>query len=151
MKKIAPCLWFNGKAEQAMKFYKSIFKDAKVLSVYRRDGEVLLVRFRLLDQEIFGLNGGPRFKATPAFSLYVFCKTQKEVDYYWKKLLSGGGKESHCGWLTDKFGISWQICPEAMIKFLHHRDRKKSERAFQAMLKMSKLDIAVLKKAFDGK
>jgi len=155
MPSIAPFLWFDDNAEQAMKFYLSIFKGGKVLSVSRmgpgKKAKVMGVSFRILGQTFHGLNGGPHFKFNEAVSMYVACKTQKEVDSYWKKLTAGGGSESRCGWLKDKFGLSWQIIPEVLPKLLSHPDPEKARRAVQAMMGMAKIDIEGLKRAVSGK
>jgi predicted 3-demethylubiquinone-9 3-methyltransferase (glyoxalase superfamily) len=155
MPAISPFLWFDDNAEQAMKFYVSIFKGGKVLSVSRmgtgKQAKVMGVSFRILGQTFHGLNGGSLFKFNEAVSMYVSCKTQKEVDYYWKKLTSGGGEESRCGWLKDKFGLSWQIIPDVLPKLLSHPDPAKAQRAMQAMLGMAKIDIEGLKRAAAGK
>lgn len=158
MPKITPFLWFDKQAEEAAKFYTSIFKKSKVKKVTRSPGEspagsegsVLVVDFQVNGQDLTAMNGGPGHPLTDAFSLSVLCDTQKEVDYYWKRLTQGG-KEVACGWLVDKYGLSWQITPKAMIKMLQSKDRVKAGRAFQAMMKMVKLDIKALKKAYDGK
>src|SRR6202035_3012377 len=138
MKKITPFLWFDGKAEEAMKFYVSIFKNAKILGPNR---------FELEGQEFLVLNGGPQFTFTPAISFFVNCETQQEVDDLWEKL-SEGGEKRRCGWLKDKYGISWQIIPSVLGKFMHDKDPQKSKRVRQAMLKMDKLEIEGLKKAY---
>jgi predicted 3-demethylubiquinone-9 3-methyltransferase (glyoxalase superfamily) len=158
MQKIAPCLWFDANAEEAMNFYLSIFKNSKVLSVLRHGeagpgpkGSVLAVSFLLDGTEIMALNGGPHFQITPAISLFVKCETQAEVDYFWEKLLAGGGKTQQCGWLTDKYGVSWQIVPTVLGEMLQDKDAAKAQRAMQAMLQMVKLDIAALKKAYEGR
>jgi predicted 3-demethylubiquinone-9 3-methyltransferase (glyoxalase superfamily) len=156
MQKITTFLWFDKEAEQAAKFYCSIFKKSKILGITRNLGapgvttDVLTVQFRLGDQEYVALNGGPTFKFTEAISLMINCKDQKEVDYYWDKLLAGGGKESACGWLKDKYGLSWQVTPTILMKMIADKDRKKAKRAFEAMMKMVKLDIKTLKEAFNG-
>ncbi len=161
MQKIRPFLWFDDKAEEAARFYCAIFKNSKIGTVARygdagavvsgqSKGTVMTVNFRLDGQEFIALNGGPIFKFTEAISFVVNCKTQKEVDYYWEKL-SKGGKESQCGWLKDKFGVSWQVVPTGIGQLFGGKNPKKSERAMQAMLKMSKLDIVKLKKAYEGK
>ena len=157
MQKITPCLWFDGKAEEAMKFYLSIFKNGKVTNVMHYGeagpgpkGSVLAVTFELEGQEFMGLNGGSGYHFTPAISMFVKCKTQAEVDHYWEKLLAGGGKPVQCGWLTDKYGVSWQIVPAALGDMLQDKDAVKAQRAMQAMMKMVKLDIAVLEKAYQG-
>lgn len=143
------CLLFYGQAEAAMKFYQSVFKDTKVLGVFRREGKFICGNFRIKRQDFMVLNG-PRVKFSMGVSIMVNCKTQREVDTIWKKL-TREGEESVCGWLTDKYGVSWQIIPEGMEKFLGARDRVKAERAFQAMVKMRKIDINVIKKAYNGK
>lgn len=153
MKKITPFLWFDGQAEQAAKFYTSIFKNSKVTNVARypkgspgRAGSVMTVAFQLNSQKLIALNGGPHFKINEAVSFVVSCKTQAELDYFWKKL-SAGGKQVQCGWLTDKFGVSWQIVPDALGELMSTRDTAKSERVMQAMLQMVKLDIKKLRQA----
>jgi predicted 3-demethylubiquinone-9 3-methyltransferase (glyoxalase superfamily) len=163
MKSIAPCLWFDHQAEEAARFYVSIFKNSKIVSITRyggvgreitgkEPGSVLTVDFRLGEHSFTALNGGPQFKFSEAISLQVFCATQKEIDYYWEKLGAGGDPEAQqCGWLKDKYGLSWQIVPEGMIKMLKDPTSKAYERVFTAMLGMKKLDIAKLKKAFAGK
>jgi len=155
MQKITPFLWFDGKAEEAMKFYASIFKNSKVLGVSRYGeagpgpkGSVMTVRFQLDGQEFIGLNGGPQFKFTEAVSFSVDCKTQKEVDELWEKL-SEGGEQGPCGWLKDKYGLSWQIVPSILGKLLGDKDPAKANRVMKAMLQMKKLDIAGLQKAYD--
>ena len=156
MQRITTFLWFDKQAEEAAKFYCSIFKDSKILGITRNLGapgvtaEVLTVQFRLGDQEYVALNGGPTFRFTEAISLMINCKDQKEVDYYWEKLLAGGGQESACGWLKDKYGLSWQVTPTILLEMIADKDRKKATRAFEAMMKMVKLDIKTLKAAFEG-
>jgi predicted 3-demethylubiquinone-9 3-methyltransferase (glyoxalase superfamily) len=157
MQKITPFLWFNGQAEEAAKFYTSIFKKSKMGTIGRygdefpqHKGKVMTVQFKLEGLDFYALNGDAEFKFTPAMSFFVRCKTQKEVDHFWKKL-SAGGKEIQCGWLTDKFGVTWQIVPEILHKLLRDKDAEKAGRAMRAMLKMVKLDIAALKKAHAGK
>ena len=125
MQKIKPCFWFDDNAEDAMNFYLSIFKDGKVLGVHHADGKVLVVDFVIRDQEIMGLNGGPMFKQSEAASLFVSCENQAEVDEFWDKL-SAGGEKSRCGWLKDKFGMSWQIIPTALMKLMGDPDPKKA-------------------------
>lgn len=153
MPTITPCLWFDGKAEEAMNFYRSIFPDTEVLEVRRYgasgpgpEGSVLSVSFRLQGQEFMGLNGGPHYSFTPAVSFFVTCDTQAEVDRFWEKLLEGG-QPNRCGWLTDKFGLAWQIVPKRLGELLQDPDRAKANRVMQAMLKMDKLDIAGLDRA----
>jgi predicted 3-demethylubiquinone-9 3-methyltransferase (glyoxalase superfamily) len=150
MSKITPFLWFDGQAEEAMNFYISIFKSAKVLSVNRVDGKVMSVTFELEGQKFMGLNAGPQFKFTEAISLFVDCETQEEVDELWEKL-SEGGEKSRCGWLKDKYGLSWQIIPTALGKLMSDPDPEKSKAVVQAMLKMNKIVIEDLKRAYDGK
>ena len=163
MKQIAPCLWFENQAEEAARFYVSIFKKSKIVNITRygnvgqevtgqKPGTVLTVDFRLGEHSFTALNGGPQFKFSEAVSLQVFCTTQKEIDYYWEKLGAGGDpKAQQCGWLKDKYGLSWQIVPEGMIKMLKDPKSKAYERVFSALLQMKKLDIAALKKAYAGK
>jgi len=158
MGKITPFLWFDKEAEEAAKFYASVFKKSKIKRVFHSPGDspsgpkgsVLVVDFQINGQDITAMNGGPGHPQTDAFSLSVLCDTQKEVDYYWKKLIQGG-QEVACGWLKDKYGLSWQVVPKEMMKMLQSKDRVKAGRAFQAMMKMVKLDIATLKKAYAGK
>jgi predicted 3-demethylubiquinone-9 3-methyltransferase (glyoxalase superfamily) len=144
MQKITPFLWFDGKAGEAAKFYVSIFKNSKVLSASPSDAT-----FVLDGQEFFALNGGPQFKFTPAVSLFVTCETQEEVDQFWEKL-SEGGATNRCGWLTDKYGLSWQIVPSLLRKLLQDPDRVKAQRVTNAMLQMTKLDIKRLQEAYDA-
>jgi predicted 3-demethylubiquinone-9 3-methyltransferase (glyoxalase superfamily) len=157
MQKITPFLWFDGNAEEAMNFYTSIFENSKVGQITRcgdagpgPKGSVLTAKFQLEGQEFMALNGGPEFKFTPAISFFVNCETQQEVDELWEKLLAGG-KAMRCGWLTDKFGISWQIIPKALMEFLGDRDPQKSQRVMKAMMKMIKIDVEGLKRAYEGK
>ena len=155
--KITPFLWFNDNAEEAMNFYTSIFKNSKIGSVARYGeggpgpkGSVMTATFQIEGQEFIALNGGPHFKFTEAISFVVDCKTQEEVDEFWEKL-SAGGEKSRCGWLKDKFGLSWQIVPDTLGKLMQDKDPEKSKRVMQAMMKMDKLIIADLQKAYDGK
>ena len=155
MEKITPCLWFDGKAEEAIRFYTSIFKKSKkgVITKYGeagpgKKGTVMTATFEIAGQEFMALNGGPEFKFSPAISFVVNCKKQKEVDYYWEKLLEGGAPQQ-CGWLTDKFGVSWQVVPTALPKLLKDKDPVRSQRVMEAMLKMVKLDIKLLKQAYE--
>jgi len=151
MQTITPFLWFDTQAEEAMNFYISVFKDAEALSVSRGpDGRAFTVSFRLLGQEFMALNAGPIFKFNEAVSFFVSCDTQEEVDYYWETLTADGGEESRCGWLKDKFGLSWQIVPAALGQFLNGPDPIKAKRAMDAMLQMNKLDIAKLQQAYEG-
>jgi predicted 3-demethylubiquinone-9 3-methyltransferase (glyoxalase superfamily) len=153
--KVIPFLWFDTQAHDAAKFYVSVFKKkSKIVSVSRYGdagpgpkGAVMVVEFQLQGQTFHALNAGPVFKFTPAISFVVSCKTQKEVDYYWDKLLANGGTPSQCGWLTDRYGLSWQIVPEMLNEVYGGKDAAKSARVMASMLKMVKLDIATLKKA----
>jgi predicted 3-demethylubiquinone-9 3-methyltransferase (glyoxalase superfamily) len=149
MQKIVPFLWFDGKAEEAMRFYVSIFKNSKVLRVMPGpNGTVMSATFQLEGQDFYALNGGPQFKFTPAISLFVNCETQPEVDELWKKL-SAGGSEEQCGWLKDRYGLSWQIIPSILGKLLGDKDPAKVNRVMQAMLQMKKIDIKGLQQAYD--
>ena len=148
MQKITPFLWFDDKAEEAMHFYLSIFKNSKPGRVTRSGGSVVSVTFTLEGQEFMALNGGPHYQFTPALSLFVDCKTQAEVDELWEKL-SAGGKIDRCGWLRDKYGLSWQIIPSALGEMLYDSDPARAQRVMQAMLKMDKIDIEGLRKARD--
>lgn len=151
MKKITPFLWFDNQAEEAMNFYTSTFKNSKVLGVSRGpDGQAQSVNFELEGQELIGFNAGPEFKFNEAISLFVDCKDQAEVDELWKKLTSNGGQESQCGWLKDKFGLSWQIVPKQLGQLLGDPDPVKAQRVLQAMLKMRKIDVQALKDAYEG-
>ena len=154
MSKITPFLWFDNNAEEAVQFYTSIFRNSKILQTSRYPegapgpkGSVMTMKFELNGQEFIALNGGPHFKFNEAISFVVDCETQKEIDEYWEKLTSGGGKEVQCGWLKDKYGLSWQIVPAALGQLMADKDPKKAKRVTQAMLKMVKLDIEALKKA----
>lgn len=144
MQKITPFLWFDGRAGEAAKFYTSIFKKSKIESITPMSSI-----FQLNGQKFMALNGGPQFKFSEAISFFVSCETQKEIDYYWEKL-SAGGKKSRCGWLKDKFGVSWQIVPPILGDLLNDEDDEKSQRVMQAMLGMAKLDIKALKAAYLG-
>lgn len=160
MQKISPCLWFDDNAEDAVKFYVSIFKNSKVGNVTRygkegyeihkkKEGSVMTIDFEIEGQKFLALNGGPIFKFNEAISFQIYCDTQEEIDYYWEKLTEGGDKNAQvCGWLKDKFGVSWQVVPIAMIKMLQDKDSKKTERVMKAMLQMHKLDIDALTKAY---
>ena len=156
MQKITPFLWFDTQAEEAAKFYASIFPKSKILNIARYGeagpgprGSVMTVEFELDGQRMIALNGGPHFKFTEAISLSVSCKDQKEVDHYWGKL-SQGGQEAPCGWLKDKYGLSWQVNPAILGELLASRDAKKAKRVMEAMLKMRKIDIAALKSAAEA-
>ena len=161
MQKITPFLWFDNQAEEAVKFYTSIFKNSKIGKPTRYDkagekasgqpaGSVMTVAFQIEGQEFVALNGGPHFKFTEAISFVVNCKTQAEVDKFWRKL-SAGGTEVQCGWLKDKYGLSWQIVPTILGELMSDKDKAKSQRVMEAMLKMVKLDIRKLKQAAKGK
>lgn len=156
MRKITPFLWFDDKAEEAAKFYTSIFKNSKLVSVQRRQGKtpgsdspVMGVTFELEGQRFMALNGGPHFHFTPAISLFVDCKDQAEVDGLWAKL-TAGGEASRCGWLKDKYGLSWQIIPKALGEMLQDKDAVRAGRVMQAMLGMDKIDVQGLQRAYDG-
>jgi len=151
MPKITPFLWFDDRAEEAMNYYVSIFKNGKVLNVHRANGKVLTVTFELDGQRIMALNGGTLFKFTEAISLFVDCEMQAEVDDLWEKLCADGGEPGRCGWLKDKYGLSWQIIPKTLMQLLSDPDPNKANAVMQAMLKMNKIVIADLKKAYDGK
>ena len=161
MQKITPFLWFDNQAEEAVKFYTSLFKNSRIGKIARYDeagekvsgrpkGSVMTVEFQIEGQEFVALNGGPHFKFNEAISFVVNCNTQAEVDRFWKKL-SAGGKKVQCGWLKDKYGVSWQIVPTILGELLSGKDAGKSQRVMQAMLKMVKLDIKELKQAYDKK
>lgn len=160
MQKIHNCLWFDGKAEEAANFYVSIFKNSRIgtISRYGEDaakasgqpvGSAMVVMFHLDGQEFMGLNGGPQFKFTEAVSFVVNCETQDEVDHFWEKLSTGGWKD-RCGWLKDKFGVSWQIVPVALAKLMGDSDPQKRNRVMQALLQMDKIDIAALERAYNS-
>jgi predicted 3-demethylubiquinone-9 3-methyltransferase (glyoxalase superfamily) len=156
MQKITPFLWFNDNAEEAMNFYVSIFKNSKIMSVSRYGeggpgpkGQVMTAVFELDGQKFMALNGGPHFKFTEAISLFVDCETQQEVDELWERL-SAGGEKSRCGWLKDKYGLSWQIIPKALGRLMGDKDPEKSKRVMMAMLQMSKIDVQGLQRAYDG-
>lgn len=157
---IAPCLWFDNNAEEAVSFYTSIFKDSKVLHVDRYGGllsgsefqpenEMVFIEFQINGQAFQALNGGPMFQFSEAISLVVDCEDQTELDYYWNALLAGGGEESQCGWLKDRFGVSWQIVPTVFYDMVRSEDRVRAGQAMRRMLEMVKLDIAELQAAFD--
>jgi predicted 3-demethylubiquinone-9 3-methyltransferase (glyoxalase superfamily) len=142
MQKVTPFLWFEGNALEAAEFYVSIFKSSKVISA-----SPMTVRLELEGQELMILNGGPHFKLTPAVSLFVHCETQPEIDDLWEKLTADGGTDSKCGWLVDKYGLSWQLVPSILGELLADKDRARAQRVMDAMLKMNKLEIAVLQRA----
>lgn len=155
MPKINPFLWFDTQAEEAANFYVSIFNNSKIVNIHRYGqagpgpkGGAMSVVFQLDGREFIALNGGPVFKFTEAISLFVHCKTQEEVDTYWARLLEGG-EESRCGWLKDKYGLSWQIIPTLLSEMLSDADPKKAKRVMEAMLKMKKIDVAELKRAYN--
>jgi predicted 3-demethylubiquinone-9 3-methyltransferase (glyoxalase superfamily) len=155
MQKITPFLWFDGKAEEAANFYVSVFKNSKIGSVTRcgeggpgPKGSVMSVTFQLDGQDLFALNGGPLFTFTPAISFFVNCETQQEVDELWEKL-SEGGKKERCGWLKDRYGLSWQIIPSVLGKLMGDKNAEKAKRVMQAMLQMDKIDIEGLQQAYD--
>jgi predicted 3-demethylubiquinone-9 3-methyltransferase (glyoxalase superfamily) len=154
MSKITPCLWFDGRIDEAAKFYTSVFPDAKVKHTAEYGdgaplpkGTPLTVTFEIAGQDFMLLNGGPYFRINEAVSFYVHCKDQTEVDYYWSKLTADGGAESMCGWLKDKFGVSWQIVPEALERYMTGKDAAKANRVMQAMLQMKKIIVADLDRA----
>lgn len=158
MKPITPFLWFDTQAEDAANFYVSIFKNSRILNVSRYGeggpgpkGSVMTVQFELNGQPFIALNGGPQFKFTEAVSFSAQCETQEEVDYYWTKLTAGGGQEGPCGWLKDKYGLSWQVTPTILGTLLSDPDPQKSKRAMEAMLKMKKIEIEPLKRAHEGR
>jgi predicted 3-demethylubiquinone-9 3-methyltransferase (glyoxalase superfamily) len=163
MEKIAPCLWFDSEAEEAARYYTGIFKNSRILQVSRYGeagrevhgrpaGSVMTVEFELDGQPFTALNGGPLFKFNEAVSFQVACETQEELDYYWEKLSAGGDPNAQqCGWLKDKFGVSWQVFPSAVRELVSDPQSAASQRAFEAMLKMKKLDLAKLKRAYEGK
>src|SRR5262247_2258558 len=158
--RITPCLWFDHQAEDAANFYVSIFRNSRIQGVTHYDdessrasgqpkGSVMTVEFELDGQDVLALNGGPHFTFNEAISLIVYCETQAEVDHFWSKL-SAGGQEVQCGWLKDRFGVAWQIVPTLLLEMLQDKDPQKARRVTAAMLKMIKLDIAALKRAYDG-
>ena len=151
MKKITPFLWFDTQAEDAMNFYVSVFKNSKVGSIQRQgpDGPVFSVTFELDGQEFMGLNAGPQFKFNESISFFVHCENQAEVDEYWNKLIADGGEESMCGWLKDKYGLSWQIVPKQLGELMGDEDPVKAKKVMEAMLKMKKIIVADLKEAYE--
>jgi predicted 3-demethylubiquinone-9 3-methyltransferase (glyoxalase superfamily) len=156
MQKITPFLWFDGQAEEAANFYVSIFKNSKILNLARYGdagpgpkGTVMLATFQIEGQKFMALNGGPQYTIPPAISFYVDCETQAEVDELWENL-TAGGSEVQCGWLKDKFGVSWQIIPKTLIELMQDKDPVKSQRVFKAMMGMIKIDIEALKRAYRG-
>jgi predicted 3-demethylubiquinone-9 3-methyltransferase (glyoxalase superfamily) len=164
MQKITPFLWFDNQAEEAVRFYTSIFKNSKVGKILRYGeeaakvsqsgrpaGSALTIEFEIEGQKFTALNGGPAFKFNESISFVVNCDTQKEVDYFWEKLTADGGQESQCSWLKDKFGVSWQVVPTVLIEMLGDKDSEKAERVMKAMLQMQKIDIKTLKEAYERK
>ena len=154
IQKITPYLWFNGNAEEAVEFYTSVFPDSRVTKVARwgdggpgAQGTVMSIAFELASQQFFALNGGPQYAFTPAVSLFVSCESQAEVDELWEKLLAGGGKPTACGWLEDRYGLSWQVIPTALVGLMSDPDPKASGRVAQALMRMQKIDLAVLQQA----
>jgi predicted 3-demethylubiquinone-9 3-methyltransferase (glyoxalase superfamily) len=150
MPSITPFLWFDSHAEEAMNLYVSIFKNSKVIGIQRAQGRVMSVQFELEGQRFIGLNGGPHFKFTEAVSFFVGCETQQEIDELWTKLLADGGQPSQCGWLKDKYGLSWQIVPAALTRMLGDKDAAKAQRVTAAMMQMVKLDVKTLQDAYDA-
>jgi len=146
IKKVTPFLWFNNQAEEAAKLYCSIFKNSKIIS-----SSPMNAVFELEGQRFMAGNFGPQFKFNEAISMFVTCDSQEEVDYFWTKLIENGGEESRCGWLKDKFGLSWQIIPDAFIKMVSGPDQARTQRVFAAMMQMNKMDIKKLQEAYDGK
>ena len=160
MQKITPFLWFDDQAEEAAKFYTTLFKNSKISRIFRYNeeaaektgrpvGSVLTIEFEIEGQKFVALNGGPLFKFNESISFVINCETQEEVNYFWGKLSADGGEESACGWLKDKFGLSWQVVPTVLIDMLHDSDQEKSGRVMQAMLQMKKIDIKALKDAYE--
>jgi len=156
--KITPFLWFDGKAEEAINLYTSIFKNSKIISISHwgegspfPKGQVMTGSFELDEQRFYAFDAGPMFKFTEATSFFVNCDTQEEIDYFWEKLTADGGQESMCGWLKDKFGLSWQIVPNALMEYHNDKDKVKAGRVMQAMMKMKKIIIADLENAYEGK
>jgi predicted 3-demethylubiquinone-9 3-methyltransferase (glyoxalase superfamily) len=162
IQKITPCLWFDDQAEEAAKFYTAIFNNSKIVSMTRYGeaghevhgrpaGTVMTVAFELDGHAFTALNGGPMFKFNEAISFQVSCETQEELDYYWERLSEGGDREAQqCGWLKDKYGASWQVIPNVLLEMLTNPDSKKSQRVMKSMLRMKKIDIEELKRAYDG-
>jgi predicted 3-demethylubiquinone-9 3-methyltransferase (glyoxalase superfamily) len=151
MKKVSTFLWFDSEAEQAARFYVSVFKDAELVDTMPGPGgKAMSATFRIGGQQFIAFNGGPHHKLNPAVSLFIDCEDQKEVDELWEKLLAGGGTPDHCGWLTDRYGLSWQVIPKKLMEVLSAPDRAAAGRAMQAMLQMVKIDVAALDRAFAG-
>jgi predicted 3-demethylubiquinone-9 3-methyltransferase (glyoxalase superfamily) len=150
MLSIKPFLWFDTQAEEAMNLYTSIFPQSKVISVARAQGRVMSVEFELEGQRFMGLNAGPHYKFSEAVSFFITCETQQQIDELWTKLTADGGEPGRCGWLKDKFGLSWQVIPTALTRMLGDKDPAKSTRVMTAMMQMNKLDVATLQQAYDG-
>jgi predicted 3-demethylubiquinone-9 3-methyltransferase (glyoxalase superfamily) len=161
MQKITPCLWFNNQAEEAVNFYISLFKNSKITSVLltdaaaahasgQKEGSVLFIEFELDGERFSALNGGPMFKFNESVSLMIECSTQEEIDHYWYGLIANGGEESQCGWLKDRFGLSWQVTPKQLLEMQRDKDSAKAGRVMTAVLGMRKLDIKALEDAFNG-
>ena len=152
MPKIMPCLWFDGQAEEAARYYVTLFKDAEIRAINRMpDGTALTVMFRLRDQEFMALNGGPQYHFTEGVSFSIDCADQTEVDYFWDGLTADGGAESMCAWCKDKYGLSWQVVPKRLVELLGHPDGAARQRVMQAMFQMRKIDVAALEKAAAGR
>jgi len=149
--KITPFLWFNNNLTEALEFYPTVFKDSKILTSSKTpDGNFMTATFVLNGQEFLAMNAGPMFKFTEAISFMIFCETQEEVDHYWNKLTSNGGEESRCGWLKDKFGLSWQVTPTTLLRLMNDPDKVKAKRVMDAMMTMNKIVIADIEKAYKG-
>lgn len=152
MQKLTPCLWYDGQADEAVGFYISIFKDARIKQVMPGPGgKALGITFELAGQEFFALNGGPQYKFSPATSFFIHCKTQEEVDYYWDSLTADGGAPVQCGWLTDKYGMSWQVVPDNLMKYMNDQEHPaKAASVMQAMMKMVKIDVQAVEDAYNN-
>jgi len=150
MPTITPFLWFESQAEEAMNFYASVFPRSRVISVNRAGGRTMSVDFEIENQRIMALNGGPMYQLNESFSLFVTCETQAEIDTYWEKLTADGGAPGRCGWLKDKYGLSWQVIPKAFGAMLGGTDAARTKRVVDAMMQMSKLDLPTLQAAYDG-
>ncbi len=149
MNNITPFLWFDDNLEEAVNFYTSVFKNATIGNISKNNGKVFSATFNLEGQEFYGLNGGPHFNFNEAISFFVNCEDQKEVDYYWEKLTENGGQESRCGWLKDKFGLSWQIIPKALGEMMGDKNPVKAKNVMQAMMQMGKIEVSLLEQARD--
>ena len=150
MQTVTPFLWFNNNGEEAMTFYTTLFPDSKIIDSHKNGDTFMMGTFQIFGREFFVLDGGPLYKFNESFSMFVSCDTQEEVDIYWEALTANGGEESRCGWLKDRFGLSWQIIPKKLGQLMGDPDREKAGRAMQAMMSMHKIDSAALQKAFDG-